>query len=67
MGRYSTELEEGCHKPVAKVIERVAIPFEAEVEADKVEARFKNGLLTVTLPKSPRVAEKTRQIEIRPH
>jgi HSP20 family protein len=42
------------------------VPLEAEVDADKVEARFKNGVLTVTLPKNPKAQEKTRRIEIRP-
>lgn len=41
---------------------RVAIP--GEIEADKVEARFAKGVLTVTLPKSPAQAARTRKIEI---
>jgi HSP20 family protein len=45
--------------------ERV-IPLEAEVEADKVEAGFKNGVLKVTLPKNPKARDKTRKIEIKP-
>jgi HSP20 family protein len=42
------------------------VPLEAEVDADKVEANFKNGVLTVTLPKNPKAQDKTRRIEIRP-
>lgn len=42
-----------------------AIPLEGEVDADKVEADFRNGVLKVTLPKNPKTAEKTRRIEVR--
>jgi len=46
--------------------ERV-VPLDAEVDADKVEARFKNGVLNITLPKNPKAQDKTRRIEIRPN
>jgi HSP20 family protein len=39
------------------------IPVE-DVEEDKVGAAFKNGVLTVTLPKSPKAQEKVRRIAI---
>ncbi|MFL5295628.1 MAG: Hsp20/alpha crystallin family protein [Phenylobacterium sp.] len=45
--------------------ERV-IPLEGEVDADKVQAGFKNGVLKVTLPKNPKAQDKTRRIEIKP-
>ena len=41
------------------------IPFPAEVDADRVEARFNHGVLTVTLPKNERAQDKARRIEIR--
>jgi HSP20 family protein len=41
------------------------IPFETEVDAEKVEARCENGVLTVTLPKNAKAHDKTRRIEIR--
>jgi HSP20 family protein len=44
---------------------RRTIPLPSEVDADKVEATFKNGLLTVTLPKNEQARDKTRRIEIR--
>jgi HSP20 family protein len=39
------------------------IPVD-DVENDKVAASFKNGVLTVTLPKSPAAQEKVRRIAI---
>jgi HSP20 family protein len=44
---------------------RRSIPLPTEVDADKVEAKFKNGVLTVTLPKNAKAREKERRIEIR--
>ena len=41
---------------------RIALP--AEVEADKVEASFKNGVLTVTLPKSAKAHEHVKRIPV---
>jgi HSP20 family protein len=35
------------------------------VDADKVEASFKNGVLTVTLPKTPEAQKKEKRIEIK--
>jgi HSP20 family protein len=35
------------------------------VDADKVEASFKNGVLTVTLPRTPEAQKKEKRIEIK--
>lgn len=40
------------------------IPLGFEVEEDKVAASFKNGLLTVTLPKSASAQSRIKRIEI---
>jgi len=41
------------------------IPFPAEVDAERVDAVFRNGVLTVTLPKNQKAQDKTRRIEVR--
>ena len=35
------------------------------VDADKIEARFKKGLLTVTLPKTPEAIKKEKKISVK--
>ena len=44
---------------------RRAIPLPTEVDEEKVEAFFKNGVLTVRLPKSPEAKAKARRIEVK--
>lgn len=41
------------------------IPLPAEVDADRVEAKFHNGVLNVTLPKSPKAQDHARRIEVK--
>jgi HSP20 family protein len=41
------------------------IPIGYEVEDDKVDARFNNGVLTVTLPKTAKAQSQARRIEIK--
>jgi HSP20 family protein len=41
------------------------IPLWAEVEEDKVEARFNNGVLRVVLPKSAKAQSQVRRIAVR--
>lgn len=40
------------------------IPIDAEVLADKVTAKFADGVLTVTLPKNPEAKSQARRIPI---
>lgn len=40
------------------------VPVGMDIEEDKVEASFKNGILEVTLPKTERARAKGRRIEI---
>jgi HSP20 family protein len=41
------------------------IPLVSEIQQDKVEANFKNGVLNITLPKTPAAAKQTHKIEIK--
>lgn len=41
------------------------IPLVSEVETEKVEAVFKDGVLTITLPKTPAAAKMSHKIEIK--
>jgi HSP20 family protein len=36
-----------------------------EIDADKIEAKFGNGVLSITLPKNPRATDRGRHIEIK--
>jgi HSP20 family protein len=40
------------------------IPLDVEVDRDKVNAAFKNGVLTVSLPKAPQAVERSKRIAI---
>ena len=41
------------------------IPLGVEVEEDKIEARFKNGVLNVVLPKNPKAQSQVKRIAIK--
>jgi len=53
-----------------RLVERAYGAFErmvrlpCEVDSDKIDAKFKNGILTITMPKSPTVAANTKKIAI---
>jgi len=40
------------------------IPLDAEVDADKITATFKNGVLKIEIPKSEQAQEKAKRIQI---
>jgi len=44
---------------------RRAVQLPCEIEADKVEATFKNGVLMVTLPKSTKAQESQKRIVVK--
>jgi HSP20 family protein len=42
------------------------IPFDSEIDPDRVEATSANGVLTITLPKAAQARDRSRRIEVRP-
>jgi HSP20 family protein len=42
-----------------------SIPLPASVDKDKVDAQFKKGVLTITLPKTPDAQDKVKKIQVR--
>ena len=44
---------------------RRTIPFPVEVDPDRVEARFKNGVLTVRLPKAEPARSQAKRIQVK--
>ena len=44
---------------------RRTIPFPAEIDPDKVEASFKNGVLTVKLRKNERARTQAKRIQVK--
>ena len=41
------------------------LPLPCKVESDKVEAQFKKGVLTITLPKAAEAIKETKKIEVK--
>lgn len=68
---HKKEKEEGGEDQRYHVVERAygtymrrfAIPFEPD--QDRVEASFDNGVLKVSIPRSPQAEKQTRKIEVK--
>lgn len=41
------------------------IPLDCEIDTDKVEASFKKGVLSITLPKTPEAMQETKKIAVK--
>ncbi len=41
------------------------VPLVSEIQSDKVEATFRNGVLNINLPKTPAAAKQAHKIEIK--
>jgi len=42
-----------------------SIPLPAEIDTEKVEAKFKNGVLTIKLPKTPEAKKEVKKIAVK--
>jgi hypothetical protein len=68
--RRAGEARAGCTRPSReRLCERYYGSFERripveDIEEDKVSAKFKNGVLTLTLPKRPEAQPKVKRIAI---
>ena len=62
--KYEEDDEEGVSRQAYSSFQRsMSIPFD--VDPDTIDAKFKNGVLKLRLPKPPELEEKTRKIEVR--
>jgi HSP20 family protein len=66
--RSERDEEEGGRRYTERSYGRFSrtIPFQAEIDAEKVEASCSNGVLKVTLPKNAKARDQARKIEIKP-
>ena len=57
------EEEKGVSRRAWSSFQRsMSLPFD--VDPDAIDAKFKNGVLKLTLPKPPELEAKTRKIEV---
>lgn len=60
--RFEEEEEGRSTRSYSSFSRSVALPYD--VDGDRVEATFKNGVLKLTLPKPPEIAAKTKKIAV---
>lgn len=54
-----------CERRYGRFERRFSLP--AGVDADRIDARFVNGVLSITLPKRPEAVRAERKVEIKAH
>ena len=66
------KIEKRDEKDTAHIIEssygsfRRIIGLPTTIDLTKIDAKFKNGVLTITLPKNDKAKENTKKIEVKP-
>lgn len=67
-GERKAEAEDSARRVSERFVGRFLrqIPIGYEIDEDNVEARFANGELTVTLPKTAQARSDAKRIEIKP-
>lgn len=65
--KSSTEREEGGAKQAERTFGAFSrsIPFSLEIDEDNTVAEMKNGLLTIRVPKSPKVVRGVKKVSIK--
>ena len=61
--KIEEEDEDGLRSAYSSFHRAMSLPFD--VDPDAVEAKFKNGVLKLTLPKPPELEARTRKIEVK--
>ena len=66
LGEKRSEIEDRTvSSPALAMVASSADPARLRVTEDKVDARFRNGVLTVTLPKSEKAQSQVKRIAIK--
>lgn len=61
-----TKTDEGCYRTERSYgFFRRAIPLPTEVDANKAEAKFDKGVLTITVPKTEKARQQTTKVAIK--
>lgn len=60
--RFEEEEEGRSTRSYSSFARSIALPYD--IDGDKVEATFKNGVLKLTLPKPPEISAKTKKIPV---
>lgn len=60
--KYEEEKDGNSTRSYSSFSRSIALPYD--VDGDRVEATFKNGVLKLTLPKPPEIAAKTKKIAV---
>jgi len=66
-GKFDSESEEGkswLHRELWYGKFSRVLPLHVRTQSDKVDASFKNGLLTLTIPKAEEVKPKTIKVQV---
>lgn len=60
--RFEDEKDTRTTRSYSSFSRSIALPYE--IDGDRVEATFKNGVLKLTLPKPPEIQSKSRKITV---
>jgi HSP20 family protein len=66
-GKRATEVTNKDYQRVERVFGSLnrTIPIPVEVDSEKFDAQFKNGVLEITLPKTEKTKSKIKNVEVK--